>query len=216
MAQSIILPLHGFSFHSSFTSCMLRRHSKVQKTLISALTSLSLHCFSASSKKWRSSNGFLHPLRSSFEGIPSELVEESKFVPLNADDPVYGPPALLLLGFEIDETKEIQKFLKDLDGEFMKIIHCTEEMLSQSVWDAVNTEQPSLQAVKIAKSLPRICLLSGLSGEEMMMFIEAFPETGLKEVVFAAVVPNSANKLLSEVVEEIMGDHETLSAQNSS
>ncbi|XP_039133936.1 uncharacterized protein LOC120270921 [Dioscorea cayenensis subsp. rotundata] len=215
MAKSITLPLHGFSSHSSFTSCMLRRHYKVQKPLISTLTSLSLHCISASSKKL-SSRGFLHPLRSSFEGIPSEFVEDSKFVPLNADDPVYGPPALLLLGFEIDETNEIQKFLKAIDGEFMKIIHCTEEMLNQSVWDAVNTEQPSLEAVKIAKSLPRICLLSGLSGEEMMMFIDAFPETGLKEAVFAAVVPNSADKLLSEVVEEIMGDHEMLSAQNSS
>lgn len=25
-------------------------------------------------------------------GIPNELIEDSKFVPLNADDPVYGPP----------------------------------------------------------------------------------------------------------------------------
>lgn len=28
-------------------------------------------------------------------------------------------------------------------------------------------------------SLPRICIFSGLSGEEMMMFIDAFPETGM-------------------------------------
>lgn len=32
--------------------------------------------------------------------------------------------------------------------------------------------------MQIAKSLPRICFFSGLSGEEMMMFIDAFPETG--------------------------------------
>lgn len=32
--------------------------------------------------------------------------------------------------------------------------------------------------LQIARSLPRICFLSGLSGEEMMMFIDAFPETG--------------------------------------
>lgn len=25
-------------------------------------------------------------------GIPTELAEDSKFVPLNADDPIYGPP----------------------------------------------------------------------------------------------------------------------------
>lgn len=90
-------------------------------------------------------------------------------------------------------------------------------MLNQSVWDAVNTEHPSLEAVKvhlisrlilvascllmmpsykkisavinpqlqIAKSLPRICLLSGLSGEEMMMFIDAFPETGTDQSLFS-------------------------------
>lgn len=33
-------------------------------------------------------------------------------------------------------------------------------------------------AVQIAKPLPRICFLSGLSGEEMMMLIDDFPETG--------------------------------------
>lgn len=25
-------------------------------------------------------------------GIPTELIEDSKFVPLNSDDPIYGPP----------------------------------------------------------------------------------------------------------------------------
>lgn len=25
-------------------------------------------------------------------GVPTELIEDSKFVPLNADDPSYGPP----------------------------------------------------------------------------------------------------------------------------
>lgn len=33
--------------------------------------------------------------------------------------------------------------------------------------------------LQIAKSLPRIIFFSGLSGEEMMMFIDAFPETGI-------------------------------------
>ncbi|PKU86299.1 Ultraviolet-B receptor UVR8 [Dendrobium catenatum] len=186
------------------------------------------------------------------EGAPIELVEDPKFVPLNADDPVFGPPIIL----------------------------CTEDMLNQSIWDAVHSEQPNLKDVEfgqlgvgdnvdhcspvqvkfpqdqkviqtscgwrhtlaltesknvfswgrgtngqlghgdtldrllrnsqIAKSLPRICFMSGLTGEEMMMFIDAFPEIGLRPAVFAALVPNSANKLLKDVAEEIMGDHEML------
>ncbi|KAF6140302.1 hypothetical protein GIB67_000350 [Kingdonia uniflora] len=122
------------------------------------------------------------PKGSSEGGVPGEVIEDSKFVPLNAEDESYGPSSLLLLGFEVDETAKIQELLKELDGDFLKI----------------------------AKSLPRICFLSGLSGEEMIMFIDAFPETGLEPAAFAALVPNSANKQLQEVVEEIMGDYEMM------
>ncbi|XP_038690689.1 uncharacterized protein LOC119989319 isoform X2 [Tripterygium wilfordii] len=139
------------------------------------------------------------PPRASAEGAPSELIEDSKFVPLNDDDPVYGPP--------------IQMLLKELDGEFLEVIFCTEEMINRSLWEAMQTKQTNLEAVKIAKSLPRICFLSGLSGEETMMFMDAFPETGLEPAVFAALVPNSANKPVQELIEEIMGDHEMLTGK---
>ncbi|KAJ7975021.1 hypothetical protein O6P43_004998 [Quillaja saponaria] len=155
-------------------------------------------------------------LRAASEGVPSELVEDSKFVPLNAEDPTYGPPALLLLGFEADEHFKIQQLLKELDGEFLKVIYCTEDMITRSLWEVMHTSQPDLEAVKIAKSLPRICFLSGLSGEEMIMFIDSFPETGLKPAVFAALVPNSADKPLQELMEEIMGDHEMLEQSKAS
>ncbi|GAB4836409.1 hypothetical protein Ancab_001321 [Ancistrocladus abbreviatus] len=147
--------------------------------------------------------------------LPPELTDDSKFVPLNADDPRYGPPALLLLGFEVEEEARVQQLLKDLDGEFLLIIYCTEDMITRSLWEAMNTRQISLENVKIAKSLPRICFLSGLSGEEMIMFIDAFQETELEPAVFAALVPNSADKPLQELIEEIMGDHEMLSARQS-
>ncbi|XP_021663073.2 uncharacterized protein LOC110651904 [Hevea brasiliensis] len=157
-----------------------------------------------------------HPPRASAEGIPSELIEDSKFVPLNADDPVYGPPALLLMGFELDEALKIRQLLKELGGEFLQVIFCTEDMIPQSLWEAMHTSQPNLETVQIAKSLPRICILSGLSGEEMMMFIDAFPETGLEAAAFAALVPNSANKPLQELIDEIMGDHEMLTGKQPS
>ncbi|KAJ1296392.1 hypothetical protein BS78_01G296900 [Paspalum vaginatum] len=162
-------------------------------------------------QRWRGPLRSLPP-----EGAPAELMEEdSKFVPLNEDDPMYGPPALLLIGFDRGETSTIQAFLKELEGEFLKVIHCTEEMTKQTLWNAMHTEQTNLDAVKIAESLPRICIFSGLTGEEMMMFINAFPETGLEPSAFAALVPNSAEKVLGEVIEEIMGDHEMLTGKNS-
>ncbi|KAG2401820.1 uncharacterized protein HKW66_Vig0191430 [Vigna angularis] len=174
-------------------------------------------CFPVSvsySSSSSNSSKFCHYIRrASYEGLPNEVVEDSKFVPLNAEDPIYGPPALLLLGFEADEALKIQQLLKELDGEFLKVIYCTEDMITSSLWEAMHTTQQSLEEVKIAKSLPRICFLSGLSGEEMMMFIDSFPETGLKPAAFAALVPNSANKPLQELIEEVKGDHETLTGE---
>ncbi|XP_074366278.1 uncharacterized protein LOC141707156 isoform X3 [Apium graveolens] len=123
--------------------------------------------------------------RASSQELPDEFTEDSKFVPLNAEDPIFGPPALLLLGFEREEFAKVQMLLKELEGEFLKGV----------------------------ASLPRICFLSGLTGEEMLMFIDAFPEFGIEPPVFAALVPNSADKLLKEVMEEIMGDHEMMSAR---
>ncbi|PIN24443.1 hypothetical protein CDL12_02794 [Handroanthus impetiginosus] len=148
--------------------------------------------------------------------LPSELIEDSKFVPLNSEDPKYGPPALLLLGFQVEEVAKIQQLLTELDGEFLEVIFCTEDMINRSLWEAVNTKQSNLEASTVATSLPRICFLSGLTGEEMMMFIDAFPESGLEPPVLAALVPNSADKPLSELIEEIMGDHEMLSARQKS
>ncbi|KAK7268295.1 hypothetical protein RIF29_20992 [Crotalaria pallida] len=189
-------------------NCLLHCHARIPPSSFPVFpVSLSLKSLPHSNL-----NFTLHRATSS-QGLPNELVEDSKFVPLNSEDPSYGPPALLLLGFEADEALKIQQLLKELDGEFMKIIWCTEDMIPRSLWEAVHTTQQSLEEVKIAKSLPRICFLSGLSGEEMMMFIDAFPETGLKPAAFAALVPNSANKPLEELIDEIMGDHEMLTGE---
>ncbi|KAH9326101.1 hypothetical protein KI387_006279, partial [Taxus chinensis] len=128
--------------------------------------------------------------------LPSELIEDPKFVPLSEEDPRFGPPALLLMGFKHEEIA--------------KVSLCTQEMIKLSLWDAMHIQQEDLKKVEIADGLPRICFLSGLTGEETMMFIDAFPEAGLESAVFAALVPNSAGKSVAELIEEIMGDHERL------
>ncbi|KAI8534951.1 hypothetical protein RHMOL_Rhmol10G0136800 [Rhododendron molle] len=106
---------------------------------------------------------------------------------------------------EVDVLSSTNRTISEI-----QVIFCTEDMITRSLWEAVNTKQPNLDTVKIANSVPQICFLSGLMGEEMMMFVDAFPEIGLEPAVFAALVPNSADKPLQELIEEIMGDHEML------
>ncbi|MCO5610213.1 hypothetical protein L7F22_064449 [Adiantum nelumboides] len=82
----------------------------------------------------------------------------------------------------------------------------------QSQEDESVTCRHLLQA---AKDVPRICFLSGLTGEELMMFVRAFPDAKLEPTVFAAMVPNNAQKTIEELMEEIMGDHERLSKERN-
>ncbi|XP_011620624.1 uncharacterized protein LOC105420082 isoform X2 [Amborella trichopoda] len=92
----------------------------------------------------------LHLSRASAGELPNELIEDPKFVPLNADDPRYGPPALLLLGFELEESSKIYQLLEELSGDFLKVIYFTEDMINCSLLDAMSTQQPNLENMKYA------------------------------------------------------------------
>lgn len=50
-------------------------------------------------------------IMASQEGVPQEILEDSKFVPINEDDPRFGPPAMLLLGFSDDDVATVSFLL---------------------------------------------------------------------------------------------------------
>lgn len=155
-------------------------------------------------------------IMASQEGVPQEILEDSKFVPINEDDPRFGPPAMMLLGFGDNEVATAVEMIKDMGGDFMQVLVCTDEMMNGTLNEALSTTQPDLSQVKAATGMPPICFLSGLSGEELMMVVRSFPEAGLKGTAFAAHVPKNSNKSLRELTEEIMGDHERLSKPQKS
>ncbi|KAH9535013.1 hypothetical protein CY35_17G031800 [Sphagnum magellanicum] len=144
------------------------------------------------------------------EKVPDEILEDSKFVAINDDDPRFGPPAMLLLGFNKDEVVDVQNLVAYMGGEFMKVLLYTKEMVKGTLNSALAADQPDLSDVEVVQGVPHICFLSGLTGEEILMFVRAFPQSGVKDTVFASHVPNNSNKLIEELIEEIMGDHERL------
>eukprot|EP00262_Sarcandra_glabra_P013854 TRINITY_DN3920_c0_g1_i2.p1 TRINITY_DN3920_c0_g1~~TRINITY_DN3920_c0_g1_i2.p1 ORF type:complete len:208 (+),score=16.22 TRINITY_DN3920_c0_g1_i2:38-661(+) len=146
MASAISLQGFSFGLHTNRSLNPLR----FSVNSISINPSLSSPNSALGSRENTPKFKFKHIIyKASLEGVPSELVEDPKFVPLNAEDPRYGPPALLLLGFEAGEIVKIQQLLQELDGEFLKVIYCTEDMISRSLWEAMNTQQPNLEAVQV-------------------------------------------------------------------
>ncbi|OAE23030.1 hypothetical protein AXG93_3255s1090 [Marchantia polymorpha subsp. ruderalis] len=193
---------------SSFSSC------RVERVLSPGLLQNNSWQPAATSVAWicpRSTDGFQLRAAASDAEIPEEILEDSKFVPLNDDDPRFGPAVLFLLGFGNNQGAQVLEMLREMEGDFLKVVLCTPEMIKGTLGQAVNTPQPDITTVRVAKGLPPICFLSGLTGEEIMMLIQAFRDSGMEDTVFAAHVPKNTDKSLEELIEEIMGDHERLS-----
>ncbi|KAK2395092.1 vacuolar acid trehalase [Trifolium repens] len=79
-----------------------------------------------------------------------------------------------------------------LSGRLEDVIYCTNDMVRRSLWEAMHTAQESLEEVEVKAH---------------------FLTEGLKPAAFAALVPNSANKPLQELMEDFMGDHEMLTGE---
>lgn len=147
------------------------------------------------------------------DDLPPELQtsddDDGKFAKIDQGDPAYGPPALLLFGFTPDEKQDVKGLLDEIGGDFMKIVQATSDMLDGTLWDAFGRVQVQT-AQNLATDVPRMCFISGLTGEELMMLVDAFGKSKLQRPVFAALVPKNKDKLLRELIDEVMGDHRRL------
>eukprot|EP00898_Chlorokybus_atmophyticus_P000553 jgi/Chlat1/1499/Chrsp12S02042 len=104
--------------------------------------------------------------------------------------------AVLLVGFSKEDAR--------------KVLVCTRTMLDGTLMEALlsapsDTSEP-------AQGLPKILFMSGLSGVEVMELVANYQEDGygLPSTIFAAAVPKNADTNMRELMEEIVGDHESM------
>jgi hypothetical protein len=122
----------------------------------------------------------------------------------------FGPDALLLCGFLPSEGDAVRALLADLGADFIRVLQLEEGMQFLTLGQALVAEQPA-RPLRPALGVPRILFMSGMSSQEVSMFIDAFLECDLGPApMFAAAVPRSVDKTLSHLFEEISGDHERL------
>ena len=123
----------------------------------------------------------------------------------------FGPDALLLCGFLPSESDAVRALLGDLGADFIRVVQLEDGMRGLTLGQALQAEQPS-RPVRPALGVPRILFMSGMSSQEVSMFIDAFLECDLgPPPMFAAAVPRSVDKTLEQLFDEISGDHERLS-----
>lgn len=138
----------------------------------------------------------------------------ANFVPLSSvegglgEDARFGPDAVLLTGFTAAEAGQVRALLDEMGAEFVRTVVVDKELFSATLEIALQVVQNT--PVTPLAGVPRMMLLSGMSSEEVLTVIDEYRETGLPDAMFAAAVPKSIHKTVSELVEEISGDHKAL------
>jgi len=147
--------------------------------------------------------------------------DDGQFAPISLEsdegiggtsDERFGPDVLLLAGFMKEELAQVRALLVELEAEdILTIKLLTREMHAGTLGEAFETEQPSPEETSPALGVPRVCVLSGLTGAEAMAVIDAFGTSDIVPPIFAAAVPNNWNKSCASLLEEIADDHMRLS-----
>ena len=119
---------------------------------------------------------------------------------------VYGPLAVLLLGFSFPEYHTFQEMLNSMNADMINLIPCPPSKMEAPLEEVIHLEGVAFKEGPLG--LRRTVILSGMYASEVQEVIAAYRETTLPPAVFAAFVPKNAEKRICDLVEEVYDDHE--------
>ena len=122
-----------------------------------------------------------------------------------------GPLALLLCGFSLEESRTLSAYLGTIDSSEHRVVLCTEPMLTQALGQALTTteEVPPVPPDK----LPRVIVLSGMTGAQVRVFLDQYSSTQLSRPIFATATPSNLNFTVRDLLVELLQEHRAMTAR---
>ncbi|GAB4813709.1 hypothetical protein N2152v2_000755 [Parachlorella kessleri] len=143
--------------------------------------------------------------------------EGGKFVPIDLEssgglggssEEIFGPLAMLAVGYAAEEFQRLKELLLDLEADMIKLVPCSRAMLGGTLGEALSS-QPGRHE-QLPQGTQRVIFLSGMYAMEVMEIIALYREAGMPEPVFAAAVPKNWDKNLRDLVADVYEDHEAM------
>lgn len=142
------------------------------------------------------------------------MTEEARFESLEDDDrPDPGPAALLLAGFDPDALPVVTTFLCKLGAPGHQVLLVTGPMLDGTLGEALSTEAQGEPLP--AQALPRVAILSGLSGRQIHALIDGWPETGLWRPLWASTTPANLSFGLRDLLRELLAEQRAFASRSA-
>jgi hypothetical protein len=136
-------------------------------------------------------------------------MSEGEFKRIDEDEgPPPGPLALLLSGFSSEEAGTVSIFLGSLELPEHRVVLCTEPMLAKPLGEALTTTEDDPPVP--SDQLPRVIVLSGLTGPQVRVFLDRYASTGLTRPIFATVTPSNRNFTVRDLLIELLREHRAM------
>ncbi len=119
-----------------------------------------------------------------------------------------GPPALLLCGYSSEESLTVVSLLETMDASGYRVVLCTEPMLAQTLEEALSTTS-EVQPVPPDK-LPRVMVLSGMTGAQVRVFLDRYATTQLPRPILATVTPGNLSFTVRDLLIDLLKEHRAM------
>ncbi|MDP8223317.1 MAG: DUF3783 domain-containing protein [Candidatus Lernaella stagnicola] len=124
-----------------------------------------------------------------------------------------GPRAVLLTGFTSEEATAIGELMRRIEAPDVRVIQCAAEAIDARIQDVLTAENPGEPAP--ADKLPRVLLMSGLSGSEFHDLMDKFHTTEAPRPIFAAATPNNLIFTVKELLIELLKEQRAMAAMQA-
>ncbi len=125
----------------------------------------------------------------------------------NEDEVVFGPPAVLVCGMTEEERATLATILERGGCGDFRIIACAEEMLGQTVGDALASSLQVTSEPLPAEKLPRAAVLSGMKGLQIQAVLDAWDPALLPRPILAGTTEENLAFPLGGLLRELLAEH---------
>lgn len=127
----------------------------------------------------------------------------------HSDDPMYGPPKLLLCGFAASAQP---KFMTVLDMAGLRGIPVVwvNEAVSQKPLSAL-IDLPEGSGTGVASTLARAIIVSGITENQLHALMTICRQTGMQQALWAVLTPTSETWPLARLLTELQAERTALS-----
>jgi len=121
----------------------------------------------------------------------------------------FGPAAVLLCGFAGDEARRVSELLRTAGAPEHRVILCTEAMVQRTLGEVLET--PDDSAPLPPEKLPRVMILSGLSGRQIHAVLDGYDSTGVSRPIFGATTPGNLRLTVRDLLVELLREQRAMS-----